>query len=158
MGYQTVKIILVVVALLGLAAIWRRYWSGPVPVQGGNARVVKIGGAKLTVEVAATLPAQRQGLSNRVSLPSNGGMLFVYRDKDIRYFWMKDMRFPLDVLWLADGRVVGLQENIPPPAPGQEPFRFQSSLPADGVLEVNSGWIRKHNIKIGEQAVYPQTP
>lgn len=158
MGYQTVKIILVIVALLGLAAIWRRYWPGPVPAQDAGRRTVKIGDSRLMVEVVETLPAQRQGLSNRDNLPANGGMLFVYRGKNIRNFWMKDMRFPLDVLWLAAGRVVGLQENIPPPAPGAEPLRFQSPAPADAVLEVNGGWIRKHGIKIGEPADYPQIP
>lgn len=121
-----------------------------------NMETIKIGNTKLIVELADTVLLQQQGLSNRDKLQSDEGMLFLFQGKDIRNFWMKDMRFALDVLWLADNRVVGLQDNILPPAPGEEPARFQSFTPADMVLEVNSGWIKEHGIKIGDNISYPQ--
>lgn len=152
MGDQTIKTISIVAALLGLAVIIVYFiFSRPRLVA---SKVVKIGEASVIVEIADTLAAQQRGLSGRPSLGADSGMLFVYKDKTIRYFWMPNMRFPLDVLWIADGVVVGLQENIPYQVIDGSVPRFQSNVPVDMVLEVNAGWIRRYDIKVGDTVVY----
>ncbi|MDZ4221625.1 MAG: DUF192 domain-containing protein, partial [Patescibacteria group bacterium] len=82
------------------------------PEQPPAARM-RVGEAMVSVEVVRTSRDQSLGLSNRESLPQNAGMLFVYDDALVRDFWMRGMRFPLDVIWIAEGVVVGTQEHIP---------------------------------------------
>lgn len=149
MGDQTIKTISTVTALLGLAVI-------VVYLVFGRSRptvfkVAKVGEASVRVEVVESLSAQQRGLSGRASLAPDSGMLFVYKDKDIRHFWMPDMSFALDVLWITGGQVVGMQENIPFAAPDGSIPRFQSPVPVDMVLELNSGWIAQNKAKIGDK-------
>ena len=148
MGDQTIKTISYATALIGLAVIVLYLFFGrsrPLAV-----KTIKIGDTSLTVEIAESLPSQERGLSGRASLAPDSGMLFVYKDKDIRYFWMPNMSFALDVLWIADGTVVGLQENIPYQADNGSIPRFQSNASVDMVLEVNAGWIAQNKAKIGD--------
>lgn len=147
MGDQTIKTISIITALLGLGVIIVYLIFGRS--RPAVFKVVKIGEASVNVEVVESLPAQQRGLSGRASLAPNSGMLFVYQDKKIRDFWMPDMHFPLDVLWIANGVVVGLQENIPFASTDGSIPRFQSLEPVDMVLELNSGWIAQNKAKIG---------
>ncbi|MDP6571464.1 MAG: DUF192 domain-containing protein [Patescibacteria group bacterium] len=114
---------------------------------------VKVGDAVVIADIADTVLSRTKGLSNVAILPDASGMLFVFKDKDIRSFWMKDMLISLDVLWIADGVVVGMQENIPYKSDDESVVRFKSEAPADMVLEVNAGWIAKNGIKIGDLIV-----
>lgn len=152
MGHQKIKISLA----LGLiaAVIGGFYWFMPAAVQPLAIKKIQINGQDLAVEIAEKPAAQQRGLSGRDSLGADSGMLFVYKDKAIRYFWMPNMRFPLDVLWIADGQVVGLQENIPPLTGAGEITRFQSNVPADAVLEVNVGWIKRFGVKPGDIVIF----
>lgn len=151
MGDQTFKIIYIIIAGLGLILVVFYLTLGRS--RPSAIKTIKVGAADVNVEIADTLAAQQRGLSGRASLAPDAGMLFVYQDKAIRYFWMPDMRFSLDVLWVADGRVVGIQENIPPFTPAGEITRFQSNAPVDMVLEMNAGWIARNGVKIGEAVV-----
>lgn len=98
-------------------------------------------GYVITAEVADT-PAERgQGLSFRKSIGLNEGMLFVFNELGSHGFWMKDMRFPIDIIWIAGDRVVGVVENAAP-----EPEKSFEELPiyyppqvVDKVLEIRSG-------------------
>ena len=139
---------LIAIAIFALAAVWMaRMPDTSVPLA---EKTVRIGNASLAVEIADTLSQQVRGLSGRASLDPDRGMLFVYDDVQVRNFWMKDMRFPLDVLWISNGRVVGIEENIPFESGDGSVVRFKSNEPADMVLEVNSGWIAEHGVKTGE--------
>lgn len=148
MGDQTIKTISVITALLGLAVIIVYFIFGRT--RPAVFKVAKIGAVSVNVEVVESLPAQQRGLSGRPSLSPDSGMLFVYKDKDIRHFWMPDMHFPLDVLWISDSAVVGLQENIPFASTNGSVPLFQSNVPVDMVLEVNAGWIAQNKAKIGD--------
>lgn len=149
MGDQTIKTISVVTAFLGLAVIVVYFIFGRS--RPAVFKVARIGEARVNAEVVESLPAQQRGLSGRESLAPDGGMLFVYPDKDIRHFWMPNMNFALDVLWIADGVVVGWQENIPFQSTDGSIPRFQSNVPVDMVLEINSGWIAQNKAKIGDK-------
>lgn len=104
-------------------------------------RRLTIGAHTLTVEVADTTFTRMRGLSNRESLLSGCGMLFVFPAKGRYGFWMKDMRFPLDLVWIADGSVVGVTANVPPPIDrGVSGFRtYYPPAGVDQVLELNAG-------------------
>jgi uncharacterized membrane protein (UPF0127 family) len=110
---------------------------------------VRIGGASVQAEVAAAPNARERGLSGRASLAEDRGMLFVYRDHRQRTFWMKGMRFPLDIIWIDRGRVTGIEPNAPVPSGGDLPI-YPSPGPADRVLEVRAGWAARHRAGRGD--------
>lgn len=112
--------------------------------------VVKINGHIWNVEVVLTPEAIKQGLSGRESLPFNTGMLFTFNPSAAHSFWMKNMHFPLDLVWVNAGRVVRLDENLPPE--GALPVNVYPSYSAvTHVLEINAGEAKKYNLKIGDE-------
>lgn len=119
-----------------------------------QAKVLSINSAELKVEVADTLDKKITGLSNRESMPQDTGMLFVFDKVDNYEFWMKDMKFGLDFIWLLDNKVVDLHENIPSPVgSSDEPVRIKAKELVNGVIEVNSGWINAQGVKIGDTVI-----
>jgi len=126
--------------------------------------IVRVGQAEFDVEVALTDKERAQGLSGRAYLPQSSGMLFIFDLADKHSFWMKDMKFPLDIIWIRSenfrARVVGFHENVMP-----EPSRKSSELtlyypqePVNWVLEVNAGAISKHSIKVGDSVEWLVLP
>ena len=95
------------------------------------------------MELAVTSDEQQQGLSDRPSLDPGAGMLFVYDSPKVVAFWMKNMHFPLDILWIGpDCTLVDFSRNVPPPAPGTESSdleRYRPGAEIQYVLEVNAG-------------------
>lgn len=113
---------------------------------------IKVGEIGLRVEAAVSLSEQTKGLSGREDIGPADGMLFLYGDSRQRDFWMKDMLFSIDAIWINKGKVIGWRENIlPPVAAGGEIIRFSSPEPADAVLELPAGWARAHNLTIGQR-------
>lgn len=107
----------------------------------------------LKVEQAASPISQYLGLSNRASLCSDCAMLFTFSNSQERTFVMRDMLFPLDIIFINQGKIVKIFENLPPE--GHEPkVKYSSGQPADSVLEVNAGYARQHNFKIGDELKY----
>jgi len=98
-------------------------------------------------EVAADEKSREHGLSGRASLAEGRGMLFVYPDRQVRTFWMKGMRFPIDIIWIARGRITGVERDAPVPV-GSVPL-YSSRVPADHVLEVPAGWAGRHRAGAG---------
>ncbi len=116
--------------------------------------ILTVGENSVTVEIADNEPARERGLSYRKSLSQNSGMLFEFPVSSVQYFWMKDMNFPLDFIWINNHRVVNLSENIPPPKDiSDKPETLSSVYPVDNVLEVNAGYISRHGVKIGDAVV-----
>ena len=109
---------------------------------------VRIGGeATYAVDLAVKPAEQRQGLSGRETMAQNSGMLFVFEEEQPLYFWMKDMLFPLDIIWIDDQcRLIDVAADVPTPpanAGNDEIPRVQSPLPARYALELNAGeWAR----------------
>jgi len=109
----------------------------------------KLGEGELFLELARTSRETTKGLSDRKSLPADQGMLFIFDGYSPRSFWMKNMNFPLDIIWLNDKVVTGIAVAVPPE--GEWPqTHYSSPGPANMVLEVNAGWTEKNKIKIGE--------
>ena len=114
---------------------------------------LKIFNAIIKVEIADTTGKQYLGLSNRPNLCSDCGMVFVFEDKIIRHFVMRNMNFPLDIIWIDGDVVVGIEKNLDPE--GAMPKNVYSSDEAvDYVLEVNGGFCDSNNIKIGDKVKF----
>ncbi len=113
-----------------------------------NQKTINIGGEILNVEVADTPDKQVLGLSYRTSMVENHGMLFIFPLPETPSFWMKDMHFPLDMLWAdKSGKIVAVTKNI---SPDTYPATFQPPSPVLYVIEVNAGWSDRNNIKPGD--------
>jgi len=109
---------------------------------------IRIDDVYLDVELAKS-PAQKiLGLSGRESLQENQGMLFIFDKEGIYTFWMKDMKFSIDIIWIGEGmEVVDITRNI---SPDSFPQQFKSKLPSKYVLEVNAGWAESRDVEIGD--------
>ncbi len=113
---------------------------------------VRIGGAVVDAEVAHTSSERQRGLSFRDGLAPGTGMLFVYSGADYRTFWMKDMRFCIDIVWIEGGQVVGAVQNAcPSPAgtPDSQLPRYTSPVPVRYALEVPAGWLARNGLGRG---------
>ncbi len=114
---------------------------------------LKIGQDVLNVEIADTQAKRQLGLGGRDNLATDSGMLFVFSDTDKHSFWMKDVHFSLDFVWILDNKVVDVTQNVPPPAPDQSVSSlpiYESNSPINKVLEVNGGYASSHNIQVGD--------
>lgn len=116
-----------------------------------NTEVIRVGEATIRVEISDELAEQIQGLSNRDSLCPDCGMLFVYDDPQILTFWMKDMKFALDIIFIREGKITEIYENVPAPRDSDEIARVVSRQKADAVLEVNAGFAREKGFKISDE-------
>ena len=122
------------------------------PTPSSSYKTIKIEDIEIQIEVAKTNEERSKGLSNRTKLDEKSGMVFVFPKKSKPVFWMKDTKIPLDIIWINDNRIVGIDKNVEP-----EPNVIDSKLtkyPApddiDYVLEVNGGFSDKFNIKLDQ--------
>jgi len=111
---------------------------------------VDINNKRIQVEVVDTAEAQYRGLSNRENLCQDCGMLFVFGDKQMRTFVMRDMKFSLDIIWIDEDKIIKIDKSLLPEGP--DPInKYSSKEPVDYVLEVEAGFADKNNIKIGDE-------
>ncbi len=106
----------------------------------------------LKVEVVNTTASTEQGLSARTRIDSDG-MLFVFNEVGIQRFWMKQMQFNLDLIWLKDLQVVDISENVPKPLPTQTEQQLPVYMPraaVNEVLEVPAGTAQTWQLKVGD--------
>ena len=136
--------------------------SATAALAGNPNSVVLVGGAAFKVELAITQEQRTQGLSGRASLAPGAGMLFVFDEAGRYSFWMKEMRFPLDLIWVdARCTVVDITSGAPPPVPGQSASGGPSELPlytpvtpVQYVLEVNGGETEAVGIRVGDRVEF----
>lgn len=137
-----------VLGLIALAAIFmalsqKAFASGSVVIDDR----IRVG-----VEVAATPLAREKGLSGVDRLLPDRGMLFVFQRPDVYAFWMKDMKFPIDILWISGDELVDMTTDVPVPQPGEELATYFPRFPVDRVLEVPAGFAREKGLRTGMTA------
>jgi len=108
-----------------------------------------IEGREFLLEVADTPKSRERGLSIREPLCANCGMLFVFDHPGTYSIWMKNMFFPIDVLWLDENKkVIHIVDNM---SPESFPQTFTSESPARYILEIQSGARRDLELEIGSE-------
>ena len=115
-----------------------------------------VGSKQIFVEIMDTPQKQAQGLSGREKLESDQGMLFDFSKNNpegvIPNFWMKEMKFNLDIIWIWDKKIIGITTDVPAPLTPQSELPFYSPpTPVDMVLEVNANWSEKNDVKVGNE-------
>ncbi len=110
-----------------------------------------LGDTTFNLEIADTPATRAQGLSGRTELKTNEGMLFIFPREDYYRFWMKEMNFALDLIWLDQNLIiVDITANL---QPDTYPQTVTSDQPAQYVLEITAGHAEQFGIKIGDQAI-----
>ena len=118
----------------------------------GCSRIIKqveINQSVIDVEAVSQPQEQYSGLSNRKSLCSNCGMLFIIRPDSSPEFVMRNMNFPLDFIWINNGIIIDLTLNAQPEGEAPQTI-YQAILPVDYVLEVNAGTVEQFGWHIGD--------
>ncbi|HMB17425.1 MAG TPA: DUF192 domain-containing protein [Candidatus Paceibacterota bacterium] len=117
-----------------------------------QARVV-IDGQIILADVALTNEDREQGLSGVKYMGDNEGMLFIFEEEKKHGIWMKDMRIPIDILWIKDEVIVDVDEHVMP-----EPDKdiseltiYKPSEPVDRVLEIRGGRFGMFDVEVGDK-------
>lgn len=112
-------------------------------------KTVKVGSQAIQTELTKDKREQQKGLSGRECIGGHQGMLFVYNRPGQYAFWMKDMKFPIDIVWVgADKKVVAIEKRVSP-STYPEGFVNEKSRPAQYVLELKSGKVDELGIGLG---------
>lgn len=148
--------LLVLIVVLSFAAAIITYVAPqtiPAPEEFGavadasGKTLIEIGNTWVSADVAITEAEREQGLSGRQALGVNEGMLFIHPSSGQFSYWMKDMLFPIDIIWInADRQIVGVTQNI---SPGSYPETFSPRVPILYALEVPAGFSNRNHIVPG---------
>lgn len=144
-------LLIILIILIGLTF----FMLNPPEIKNLPVKKLKVGDKVIQVELAQTTLSQMKGLSGRNELEKDWGMLFVFSATSVRTMWMKDMNFGLDVIWIREWKIVKIDEGVYPQGLGQPVV--SSEVSADSFLEVNTGFVKDHQIKVGD-LVFPLGP
>ena len=113
---------------------------------------VVLGGKTFFVEIADTNAKQVRGLSGHKPLLDNQGMLFIFQKPDKYGFWMKDMNFPIDILWIdSNYKIIHIEKSL---APKSYPKVFYPEAPVQYVLEIPAGSSSALGIKVKDSVTF----
>lgn len=117
-----------------------------------NSREIKIGEQSLFAYFVDDTDSRARGLSIFETLPENEAMVFVF-EKPAKYsFWMRDMKFPIDIIWLDENKkIVFIKEHA---RVEDFPETYKPTQLAQYVVEVNAGYVKKHNIYLENQFIW----
>lgn len=144
-GWRTGLFVAVFVAMLiaGGVLSWKQRTPRP-------AEATIDGRIRVRVEVATTPQTWERGLSGHAPLAADEGMFFIFPVADRYSFWMKDMLFPIDILWINGTELVDITTDAQPPAGDGAPLpTYRPVAPADKVLEVPAGFAKEHGLRLG---------
>ncbi len=126
---------------------WQVIYPGTVPMT--------IGRTSLMASVADTIPERIKGLSGTPFLPDKVVKLFAFGAAGEQSIWMKNMNYPLDIIWLdKEGIIVHIEKDI---SPETYPDSFSSPAPAWYVIEANAGFTASNTVAVGDKVTLPKT-
>ena len=125
---------------------WRTYYPELVPIV--------IGSTTAYASVADSMPELIKGLSDTPSLPDTIVKLFAFGSTGKHSIWMKDMNYPLDIIWLDEsGTIVHIVEKV---SPDTYPESFSPPKPARYVIETNAGFVASSSVSVGDEVIVPK--
>jgi uncharacterized membrane protein (UPF0127 family) len=143
------KIYISLIILLFLGFL---FYSFDAEVKVNEIQYVKIGNQEVKVDLALSEIEKNKGLGGRESLLEDEGMLFVFDETGKYSFWMKDMKFAIDIIWIGENKeIIYIKKNA---TPESYPESFEPENPTRDtkyVLEVSAGFSEKNNLKIGDK-------
>ncbi|MEK7618489.1 MAG: DUF192 domain-containing protein [Patescibacteria group bacterium] len=153
------------IALLALLLLSSGCKDPGLPALYNYSNPLMVGEKKIFVEIARTPEQKTQGLSGRQKLTDSQGMLFIFDNppsipplskggaREVRpAFWMKDMKFDLDLIWIREGKIIGITANVPHPKSMTDILpSYSPPANVDQILEVNAGWSKRNGVKAGDE-------
>jgi uncharacterized membrane protein (UPF0127 family) len=109
---------------------------------------IKLGQENFSIEIANTQEKIEKGLSDRENFCEKCAMLFIFKDSRKQTFWMKNMKFDLDIIWIRGGEIVGISSNVSHENGENEVISSPGNI--DKVIEIRAGMSEKLNLKIGD--------
>lgn len=113
---------------------------------------VSVRDLKIDAKIVSKASDRKKGLSDIDSLPLSQGMLFVFENVGTYSFWMKDMKFAIDIIWLDENKKIVSIANYAYPEPGKKDDELTLYSPGSGakyVLEINAGLATLNGLQIG---------
>lgn len=104
------------------------------------------------IEVARTQNQQEVGLAKYRTLAQNKGMYFPFDHADYYTFWMKNMHFPIDIIFINNKKIVTIYSNVREEKSYQD-FLYKPTSPSNAVLEINASLAKKYGFKIGDPVI-----
>jgi len=147
---REIKMILAFVVLIIIISVF--FWREQSRLNTATNTVV-INQQIIKVQLAETEYERYSGLSGQKKLCETCGMLFIFPTRKIENIVMRNMNFPLDVIYIDNNKIIKIDANLLPE--GAEPSNIYSSeLPVDYILEVNSSFTDKYNIHVGDEIIF----
>ncbi len=112
---------------------------------------VTINDHKFEVMVSDSQKEREIGLSKTQSLSQNQGMIFIFEKPDYYYFWMKNMKFPIDIIFINNDKIVTIKENAKPLKGDESPIIYAPTEPSNKVLEISAGLAEKYKLRNGDK-------
>jgi uncharacterized membrane protein (UPF0127 family) len=106
----------------------------------------------ITCEVADSAVERANGLQDREELAIDKGMLFVFKEPKEASFIMRNVEFPLDIIFIAkNGTVVNVEEAEVEESdtPYDDLVRYRSDGDVKWVVEINKGLSQQYGIGPG---------
>jgi hypothetical protein len=154
-GIILVVIVVPVLLLSVYVSFFDRKPLTGISERSGGKITIRIERTPIAVDIADTLDERIEGLSGRESLGESEGLLFIFEASGRHGIWMKDMNFPIDIIWVGDDlTVVDIKRNA---TPESFPTVFYPREDARYVVEVNALFTEIHDIQIGGQVTIPQS-
>jgi len=156
-GKKKFNLVTFLIPVAALLLFWSVFWPKHIQVPTApsfkdNGSLSFENGKKITIEVADSDEKRTQGLSYRSSLPNDSGLYFIFPQENQHVFWMKDMIFPIDIVWIKDDHIVRIDqaevENVDPPIE-----RYIAPEPLSQVLEIPLGKSEEWGIKVGDRVL-----
>lgn len=138
------------IILIGIAFLMPKQSIAPVSTT-ATSTMLTLGGKMFTVETVRTAADTEKGLSGHAPLGESGGMLFVFDTPKKYGFWMKDMTFPIDIIWIgADYKITHIEKSL---APSTYPTVYYPESDSLYVLEIASGQSDLLHIQKGDMVI-----
>lgn len=118
-----------------------------------NTKSMVIRDIEVQASVAETWPERIEGLSNTPYLPESIVKLFVFDSSGLHSFWMKDMNYSIDIIWVDEaGEIIHIEKDA---SPASYPAMFVPTKEARYVIETVAGFVDKHSLQLGDGVVLP---
>lgn len=149
-------LITIIVLVLGIVIFFIKPSAkvvAPTELKGYSQKIVEVDGHTINAWVADDSEKQEKGLSVVDSMSDDQGMLFNMEKPAVYSFWMKDMKFPIDTVWIRNGKVVDISSDMTLEQ-GSDTSKYKiykSKSNVDQVLELNTGWCYKYGLKLGDE-------
>lgn len=143
---------LLVIVFLAISLMRNYPNNNPFTLPFTKTAIATIGNHKFNLLLAKSDKEREVGLSEKSSLLKDSGMLFLFDRPDYLSFWMKNMKFSIDIIYIKNKRIITIVRNAQPPkSPQTSLVIYKPDEPADTVLEINAGLSEKYQFKKGDE-------